>query len=335
MFREIKHQVPLRELKIGDEFEGVYLLQGFEFRSTSKGRHYMTGILCDQSCFDMGDGIKAIMWDNDGDIGSAEDCQLAKITGRLEYYHDDYQVKIINFVPLDDGYTIQGLSLIPAAPIDAVETYNHLLQIIHSIEDEDYRKVVETIIAQHETEFRDMPAGKQVHHAFLHGLLMHTESVVRLACVIAEQYGDVVDRDLLVAGACLHDIGKVYEYKLWHGLGDEYTVNGNILGHTVMGATEVIIVARELSIPEDKASLLQHMILSHHGEPEHGAAVPPCCIEAELLAAINKMDSRVGIYISALKQTQRGTCSQKISVLGRRIYNHSMPTHLSNTTSEI
>ena len=95
---------------------------------------------------------------------------------------------------------------------------------------------------------------------------------------------------------------------------------GQLLGHLVMGAQEVASVAAELGIPDDKSVLLQHMILSHHGEPEFGAAVKPICAESELLSQIDMIDSRMEIYRETLANLQPGEVSGRIFALDKRIY---------------
>ena len=107
------------------------------------------------------------------------------------------------------------------------------------------------------------------------------------------------------------------------GLVTEYSVKGQLLGHLVMGAQEVAAAAAELAIPEEKSVLLQHMILSHHGEPEWGAAVRPMCAEAELLSYIDLIDSRMEIYKGSFETTPVGEFSGRIYALdGKRVYRH-------------
>ena len=154
---------------------------------------------------------------------------------------------------------------------------------------------------------------------------MHTAYMMKTALFLAKLYGSLLDRDLLLAGAFLHDFAKIREFSLSPtGLVADYSVAGQLLGHLVMGAEETAQVCRELNIPEEKSLLLQHMILSHHGTPEFGAAVVPACAESELLSYIDMMDSRMEIYRETLEKTEPGAFSDRIFALdNKRIYRHS------------
>ena len=150
---------------------------------------------------------------------------------------------------------------------------------------------------------------------------MHTVNMLRTADYLAELYCEVINRDLLLAGTLLHDIAKIREFLLSSlGMVKDYSVEGQLLGHLVMGAQEIAEVAAELNIPQEKSVLLQHLVLSHHGEPEFGAAVRPMCAEAELLHLIDMMDSRMEIYAETLQTMPSGSFSDRIYALEKKIY---------------
>jgi len=200
---------------------------------------------------------------------------------------------------------------------------DELKALIASIKDEDYRKVCQIFLEQHYDAWKNTPAAKSVHHGFLSGLLMHTTTMLKIADFLAGLYGDIIDRSLLLAGTFLHDFGKQQEFTLSQlGLVTDYSVKGQLLGHLVMGAQEVAKLAAVIGTPEDKAVLLQHMILSHHGEPEFGAAVKPICAESELLSQIDMIDSRMEIYRETLQDMQVGEVSNRIFALDKRVYKH-------------
>ena len=162
-----------------------------------------------------------------------------------------------------------------------------------------------------------------MHHSFLNGLLMHTLYMARIADYLAGLYGEVVNRDLLLAGTILHDVAKCDEFVTSPlGLVTEYSVPGELLGHLVMGAQAVAEAARELDVPEQKSLLLQHMLLSHHGDPEFGAAVRPMCAEAELLSLIDLVDSRMEIYKETMEETEPGRFSKRVFALDKKIFRH-------------
>ena len=193
-----------------------------------------------------------------------------------------------------------------------------------SIQDADYRAAAEELLRRHGEDFPLIPAAKSVHHGFRMGLLMHTGNMLKIADFLAGLYPEVIDRSLLLAGTFAHDLAKAREFQLSElGLATDYTVAGQLLGHLVMGAQEAAEVTKALGIPEEKGMLLQHLILSHHGEPEFGAAVKPACAEAELLSYIDGIDSRMEICREALAETETGRFSERIFALdGRRMYRH-------------
>ena len=152
---------------------------------------------------------------------------------------------------------------------------------------------------------------------------MHTLNMLRLADFLSAQYADTVNRSLLLTGTLLHDFAKEQEFTFSElGLVTDYSTKGQLLGHLVMGAQEVADVARELAIAEEKSLLLQHLLLSHHGEPDFGAAVRPMCAEAELLSEIDLIDSRMEIYAEALQDLPVGSFSNRIFALDKKIYRH-------------
>lgn len=153
---------------------------------------------------------------------------------------------------------------------------------------------------------------------------MHTLSIVRLADGVCNIY-PFVDRDLLTAGAILHDISKLEEFVVSEtGIAEGYSVEGNLLGHIAMGAMKVDKYAEKLNISRRTATLVEHMLLSHHGEPEYGAAVRPMFIEAEILSELDLLDSRIYEMHEAVSGTKPDDFSQRVWALdNRKLFNHN------------
>ena len=154
--------------------------------------------------------------------------------------------------------------------------------------------------------------------------MLHTLSIVRLAQNICKVY-PFVDEELLISGAILHDIAKLTEFEVADtGIATGYSIEGNLLGHLTMGAEVIGRYAEKLGIISDVPLLLKHMCLSHHGEPEYGAAVRPMFIEAELLSELDLMDSRVYEMREAVEAAKEGEFSGKIWAMeNRKLYNHA------------
>ncbi|MBQ8304241.1 MAG: HD domain-containing protein, partial [Clostridia bacterium] len=168
------------------------------------------------------------------------------------------------------------------------------------------------------------PAAFKLHHAVRGGLLMHVLSIVRLAEAVCTVY-PFVDKDLLLSGAILHDIAKLKEFVVCEtGVATGYSVKGNLIGHLAEGAIMVREAAKRLNISEETSNLVEHMLLSHHGEPEFGAAVRPLFLEAELLSELDLMDSRIYEIKEALLNTAEGEFSQKMWAMdNRKFLNHN------------
>ena len=291
---------PIADMLPGMDVEGFYILRAAALKTTNSGKPFLSGTICDRT-----GSVEIKIWDYSGPIGAL---QISVHRIRMAEAADDYDTAL----------------LVPTAPIDADAALADVQRLVASITDADYRSVAETMLARHLDAFRRIPAGKSVHHSFLSGLLMHTYNMLRTADFLAGLYPEVIDRSLLLTGTLLHDFGKEREFAFSDlGIVTEYSTAGQLLGHLVMGAQEVADAARELGIPEEKSMLLQHLLLSHHGEPEFGAAVRPMCAEAELLSYIDLIDSRMEIYAETLPTVPAGSFSARIFALEKKIYHHN------------
>ena len=312
--------VKINDLTVGQQFEGFYILKEAQAKTTAAGKPFLSAALSDCS-----GKVPAMVWDYAGPIAGADAGKVVKVRGEASEYKGSLQVTIdkIRLAGADDHYDVTAL--VPTAPIDVAAVLQEVRDLVSSIEDADYRLLASTLLERNLVAFKDIPAAKSVHHAFIHGLLMHTAYMLRTADFLSKLYPEVVNRSLMLAGTLLHDFKKREEFAFSElGLVTEYSVKGQLLGHLVMGAQEIAAVAAELGIPEEKSVLLQHMVLSHHGEPEFGAAVRPMCAEAELLSYIDMIDSRMEIYKENFEATPVGAFSERIFALdGKRIFHHN------------
>ena len=304
----------------GDDVEGFYVLKDAFLTTTAAGKPFLSGVLADRS-----GTIDLKVWDYSGPIGAnqADTGRIVKIRGQVSEFKGAPQLTAgrIRMADGNDQYDVSAL--VPVAPIDPDERLQEIRRLIDSMEDADYQSVARTMLERHLEAFRSIPAAKSVHHSFLSGLLMHTSNMLRLADYLSGLYAGIIDRSLLLTGTLLHDFAKEREFT-FSGLGmvTDYSLSGQLIGHLVMGAQEVQQCAESLGLPQEKSLLLQHMILSHHGEPDFGAAVRPMCAEAELLSLIDLVDSRMEIYAEALQELPEGTFSGRIFALDKKIYRH-------------
>lgn len=314
--------ISVSEMHAGSLVDGYYILQSTALKTTAAGKAFLNASISDKT-----GSMPVILWNYSGPIGPADDGKIVFIKGQVSEFKGALQITLeaLRLAQPDDPVDLS--TLVPVAPIDTEQMYTEILQLTESIEDPDYQAVCKEFLQRHSESLLTIPAAKSVHHSFLHGLLMHTGYMLKIADSLAKLYPEVVDRSLLLAGTLLHDFSKREEFTFSDlGLVSGYSMKGQLLGHLVMGAQEVGEIAKELNIPEEKAVLLQHMLLAHHGKPEYGAAVVPMCAESELLSMIDMVDSRMEIYRENLEQTPLGEFSGRIFALdGHRIFHHYDP----------
>lgn len=306
------------DLEVGDEIEGFYILKTAQIKTSNSGKPFLAANMADRS-----GAIDAKFWDYNGSIGIQDEGSVVKLRGSVSEYRGTLQLILTRLRPVqeDDQYNLS--ELVPVAPIDEEAGWQELQDMVTGLKDKDYQAVCRKVLEKYGDRFRFIPGGKSMHHSFVNGLLMHTLYMARIADHLAGVYPEVVDRDLLVAGTILHDVAKCDEFVTSPlGLVTEYSVKGELLGHLVMGAQAVAEAAKELGIPEEKSVLLQHMLLSHHGDPAFGAAVRPVCAESELLSMIDLIDSRMEIYKETMEELEVGSFSKRVFALDKKIYRH-------------
>ena len=308
----------IQEMLPGDQIEGIYVLKTAQNRTTNSGKPFLAAVVADCS-----GSMEAKVWDYSGPVGPADEGTPIKVRGTVSEFRGALQMTIERIRRVDENDQVDYARLVASAPINVEQTMDYISRTVESITDGDYRAICQWMLNRHGEALRTIPAAKSVHHGFLNGLLMHTWYMLRTADFLAKLYSGIVDRSLLMAGTLLHDFAKAEEFRFSSlGLVTEYSTKGQLLGHLVMGAQEVAEAAKELGVPEEKSVLLQHMLLSHHGQPEFGAAVVPMCPESELLSMIDTIDSRMEIYREAMDETPVGEFSKRIFALEKRIYHH-------------
>lgn len=251
--------------------------------------------------------------------------KVVRVNGTTDVFRGEPQANLTELTLIEDPEkdpSVNVKDLVAQAPIDQEAYFDYLVKTGEELEDEDYKKIYQYFLKKYEKEFRELPAAKSVHHGFGAGLLMHTVHMMKLADTSAAFYPGIIDRDLLLTGTLLHDIAKKDEFSISDlGLADAYTNKGSLLGHLYMGGKEVAKAAEELGIPEDKSTLLEHMVISHHGKQEYGAVKPPLTAEAELLSLVDGLDATMEQYAEQLPQIEENTFSSRpVFGLGKRIF---------------
>lgn len=299
--------------------EGFCLIKSVDRKTSSKGDEYL-----DMTLGDSDGEINAKLWRYSPDHhGVYEANQIVKIRGTISPYNGVDQLKIERIRPSVEADNINVADFVKTAGYSSEQMFEELMGLAQGFEDEELLKIVTAILSDNRNALLYWPAAFKLHHAVRGGLLLHTLSIVRLAEGVCKIY-PFVDRELLISGAILHDIAKLSEFTVADsGIATGYSVEGNLLGHLTMGAMVIEKYAERLGISKDTAMLLEHMVLSHHGEPEFGAAVRPMFIEAELLSELDLMDSRVYEMREAAAGVNINDFTGRIWAMdNRKLFNH-------------
>ena len=300
--------------------EGFCFVKTADVKTSSKGDRYLDMTLTDAS-----GEINAKIWSySEAAFGEYASGDIVKVRGSISVYAGNDQLKIERIRKANDSDNIDPAAFVPSAAFDGNDMYNAVFSLANSFEDEALKKLVTYVLEENRLALLYWPAAFKLHHAVRGGLLMHTLSILRLAESVCDIY-PFVDRELLLSGAILHDIAKITEFEVsGTGVATGYSVRGNLIGHLADGAMAIRKAAEKLEIPSETSLLLEHMVLSHHGEPEFGAAVRPMFIEAELLSELDLMDARIYEMREALEATAEGEFTGKLWALdNRKLFNHS------------
>ncbi len=292
----------IKELKKeGDAFifSDIFLVTNKSLLRTNAGKPYLALTLKDAS-----GEIEGRVWDNVPEIsGRFKPLDYVTITGSVVSHLGKYQVKVLDLKEAEEG-AIDPSDFLPSSARPVEMMWKDLETLVDSLKGEEIRKFLQRVFSHPDVamKMKAAPAGKKLHHDWVGGLLEHTLSVVEICDFLSRHYPGV-DRDMLIAGALLHDIGKIYELSFDRGF--DYTDEGRLIGHISMGSELVTEIARKDNLlSEEKEMLLKHIILSHHGEFEYGSPRRPKTIEALIVHMVENMDSKVNAFYSVIKNSE-------------------------------
>ena len=292
----------IAQFSSGDVIDSVFLVQSKELRTTKNGSLYIQTQLADRTGV-----IDARMWDASSRLfESLNNEAFLRIKGKTEIYQNRMQL-IINTISKADQTEIKLSDYLPSTEKNIDHMFSELKTIFSSIKQPHLKKLTDLFFDDKGfcKSFCSAPAAVQYHHAFLGGLLEHTLSVAQLGVKIAPLY-PTLNRDLLICGILLHDIGKITELCYERNL--HYSDEGQLLGHLISGIQIVDEKAKQVGgFPKTLLDLLKHMILSHHGEYEWGSPKLPMTVEALALHYLDNLDAKIHAFNKAIandKDTQ-------------------------------
>ena len=287
----------IRDYKEGDRMFDIYLCKHKQSAVTKNGKPYETVILQDKT-----GTIDAKVWDpNNAGISEFDTLDYIEVYGDVNSFQGALQVNVKRIRVCHEG-EYDPADYLPVSKKNIDEMYKELLGLIGRTENEYLKKLLESFFVEDEAfirAFRTSSAAKTVHHGFVGGLLEHTLSVAKLCEYFCKTY-PILKSDLLIAAALCHDIGKTKELSLFPE--NDYTDDGQLLGHIVMGAEMVGEKARQIpGFPPVLEAELKHCILAHHGEYEYGSPKKPALIEAAALNLADNADAKLETFSEALQ----------------------------------
>lgn len=286
----------INELTDGERIVDFYFCkQRQSMKSQKTGKNYLSLVLSDKT-----GTISGKVWDISRDIQSFNEGDYIKIDANVQTFNNDLQLNIKKIRKAQEGEYDEA-DYIPTTDKNVNDLYTKLNDYINSIEDQYIKKLLTNIFIANNTiaeNFKKHTAAKAMHHNYMGGLIEHTISVTAICDFFASHYDDV-NRDVLIASALLHDIGKIKELSDFPNI--DYTDDGELLGHIVMGSEFIGTEADKIDgFPHQLRSLIQHNILAHHGEYEYGSPKLPRTIEAFILHCADDTDAKVKMFETAI-----------------------------------
>ena len=315
--------VPLHELETNQEADVFALLAEKESAKTKEGKPYFWITFCDAKR-----RVRFPVWSDMGlykelkALKSGTYCKL-RATYRISHNHgpqlEVHKIREINKGDIHDGFDITRIR--PASPLLS----DTMITELHSLAEEQLGKgkllnIVTKILKDHRRTLQFAVASRQHHHNYIGGLLEHTLSVTRIAVALVDHYHEMypdrkqeISRQLVVAGAILHDIGKVREYDLPQLGSLQHSVEGELIGHAILGRDLVRETAKEFELDPTEQMRLEHIIVSHQRFPDWGAAKPPMSLEAMIVHHADSCDALLGCFWNIFSQdlTEHGMTSKK------------------------
>lgn len=307
-------QKKITELKAGEKVEAFFLIKSFDVKKTTAGKQYIDINLVDKS-----GEINAKIWEYSKETENiVVENSIVKVRGEVLEWNGSKQVKINKVRGKLPTENVKISELIPSAPVETSQMLNTIKMYAGKIKDEQIKLLVETIIEKYNNKLLYYPAAKKNHHSYMGGLLYHTMRMLQSGEKLGQVY-DFLNMDYIFAGVILHDICKILEMDSdEYGVVSDYSMEGKLLGHIIQGIKEIEIEGEKIGLNREKSVILQHMVLSHHYEPEFGSPKKPMTPEAEILHFLDIIDARMFDFEHALEVIEPGTFTDKIWLLDNR-----------------
>lgn len=308
------------ELKPQTEVTDFFMIKSAGIKVGSNKKQYFDVLLGDKT-----GEVNSKKWDvADAEVPTLEALQegdIIKVKALVTDWQGQTQMRISRVRKANEQDELDIADFIKAAPEQSQEMYDFIYGVAKNMKDQDLQKLCTMILEKNHDKLMYYPAASKNHHAEYGGLLYHVKRMLMTGLAVCDIY-PILNRDLVAAGVILHDIEKLNEIESnEYGISPGYSFEGQMLGHIIQGIKLLDRLTEELNFPREKALMLEHMILSHHYEPEFGSPKKPLFPEAEVLHYLDILDARMFDMEDALNGVEPGSFSDRIWTLdNRRIY---------------
>lgn len=310
----------IADFKTDEEITDFFIIKTIALKLGSNKKQYLDLLVADST-----GEVTAKKWDiSDSELPSIneiKDGDIVKIKAVVTQWNGLKQLRVMKVRKKVDNDPIELMDLIKAAPERAEDMYEYIYKRAEDMEDEHLKAICIKLLNDNKERLMYYPAAQKNHHAQLAGLLYHIKRMLMNGERMCQVYTNV-NADLVAAGVILHDMEKLNEIDSNElGISTGYSFEGQLLGHLVQGIKSIEKVAEEIGIPKEKTIMLEHMILTHHYEPEFGSPKKPMFPEAEILHYLDIIDARMFDMADALQGVQPGEFSDRVWTLdNRKIY---------------
>ncbi len=310
----------INALAAGSDITDFFMVKSIGIKMGSNKKNYLDLMLGDSSG-EM-NGKKWDVSDEEADslMGIAEG-DIVKIKAQVTEWNGIRQLRIGRIRKAEAKDELQMADFVKAAPEDPQEMFSYVLERANAIKDEGLKRLAVNALEENREKLLYYPGAMRNHHAELAGLLYHIRRMLTMGLKACQVYTNL-DKDWVVCGVIMHDMEKLSELKSNEmGISSGYTASGNMLGHLVMGAIKLEERAKAAGLSEEKTVMMQHMIISHHYEPEFGSPIKPLFPEAELLHYLDMLDAKMFDFEAALETAEPGSFTERVRTLdGRMLY---------------
>ncbi len=313
-------EIFVNTIRKDETIEDIFMLKSKEAKKDKNDRWYLNAVLGDKT-----GEISAKKWNVDEAefpaLKELREKEIVKVKGKVGEFAGQLQLTIQTIHKLPMGEEPQMSDFVKAAPEPSEDMYEFIKSRVEAFEDEDLKRLALRVWTDNKEKLMYYPAAAKNHHAMFGGLLYHLKRMIMTAEGICNVYTNL-NKDMVITGVILHDMEKLNEIDSdTDGIASGYSFEGQLLGHIIQGIKVTDVLMQEMDFSVEKRIMIEHMILSHHYEPEFGSPKKPLFPEAEILHYLDMIDARMFDMAQALEGTEPGDFSEKIWTLdNRRLY---------------